>query len=179
MESKTRFKIFTILTATLLITAASLNYMHGYQTKSEKALNQAANKQITSAKIMTAGIQKNKSSVVRQSKLSKDYDITWKFKEYDFGTITQGTPADSIQFSFTVNSGQAMMTGTVSHCGCTTGHWKPQRLNPGQTGYIVLKYDTKRLGYFRKEFDITFNRSGKKEKLIITGKVKGKENQTK
>lgn len=99
------------------------------------------------------------------------YNIEWKFKEFDFGKMKQGCSLDSVVFSFKVVSGVAQMTGSKSNCGCTLGQWKPDIHKAGEIGTVTIHYDTKRIGYFRKSFEVQFNRNEKPEILWITGSV--------
>lgn len=101
------------------------------------------------------------------------YEIKWEFTEYDFGILEKGTPNDSVTFSFEVLSEVAQITGSVSNCGCTLGEWKPTVLKRGETGSVTIKYDTERVGYFNKTFEIFINRNDKPEILRIKGNVKG------
>ncbi|MGV8829938.1 MAG: DUF1573 domain-containing protein [Breznakibacter sp.] len=102
----------------------------------------------------------------------QSYDIEWKFKEYDFGELEKGTPKDSVKFSFVVKKGTAQITGSKSNCGCTLGDWRPVILKQGQTGTVTIKYDTKRVGYFNKSFEIFINRNSEPEILRIKGNVR-------
>jgi hypothetical protein len=101
------------------------------------------------------------------------YFIKWKFTEFNFGEIKKDCPADSVVFTFEVVKGIAQMTGSKSNCGCTLGNWLPTIHKEGETGIVTIHYDTKRVGYFRKSFEVQFNRNEKPETLWITGTVKG------
>ncbi len=161
--------ILLSVSAYKLSTNSNSKAQQQFEHKAGNLLHQAIDKTNSQPAIQTTPVVSN------PNQLSKDYRITWDFTEYDFGTIEEGTTADSVVFHFTVNSELVMMTSTVSHCGCTTGEWKPVYLNKGERGHITLKYDTKRTGYFNKQFEVGFNKNAQLEKLTIKGQVKPKK----
>lgn len=73
---------------------------------------------------------------------------------YDFGTRTEG---DKIGYSFRfVNSGKKplVITGTHAGCGCTQPEKPEKPVNPGDTGFIKVVFDSK-------------GKSGRQEKIIM------------
>lgn len=61
--------------------------------------------------------------------------------EFDFGTITQGTPQETI-FKFT-NTGDAplVITKATSSCGCTVPNPPKDPIAPGEQGELVVKFN--------------------------------------
>lgn len=72
--------------------------------------------------------------------------IQFEKTEFDFGKILQGEVV-SYTFHFT-NAGNAplIITSLEKSCGCTTGDFPKQPIEPGQGGEIKITYDSK--GHF-------------------------------
>lgn len=73
-------------------------------------------------------------------------EIQFEKTEFDFGKILQGEVV-SYTFHFT-NTGNAplIITSVEKSCGCTTGDFPRQPVDPGQKGEIKVTYDSK--GHF-------------------------------
>ncbi|MBD0850973.1 DUF1573 domain-containing protein [Maribacter arenosus] len=61
--------------------------------------------------------------------------------EHDFGTITQGTPQETV-FKFT-NTGDAplVITKATSSCGCTVPNPPKDPIPPGEQGELLVKFN--------------------------------------
>ncbi|PHI19114.1 hypothetical protein CEQ90_14470 [Lewinellaceae bacterium SD302] len=96
--------------------------------------------------------------------------------EVDFGTIEQDS--DPIRVFRITNTGDAplLITNARGSCGCTT----PQRedwntpIGIGETRELRVRYDTHRVGPFRKRVTLTHNASEDPTVLTIKGKVNAK-----
>lgn len=96
--------------------------------------------------------------------------------ELDYGTIEQDS--DPIRVFRLTNAGDAplLITNARGSCGCTT----PQRedwntpIGPGETRELRVRYDTHRVGPFRKRVTLTHNASEDPTVLTIKGKVNPK-----
>ena len=88
---------------------------------------------------------------------------------HDYGTIKKGSDG-TYAFTFK-NTGNIplVLTNVGSSCGCTIPSWPKEPVAPGKTGEINVKYDTNRLGNFRKT--ITVYSNAKAVVLTITGTV--------
>ena len=103
-------------------------------------------------------------------------EISVEAAEIDFGTIEQDS--DPIRVFRITNTGDAplMITNARGSCGCTT----PQRedwntpIAVGETRELRVKYDTHRIGPFRKRVTLTHNASDEPTILTIKGKVNPK-----
>ncbi|MFZ5554001.1 MAG: DUF1573 domain-containing protein [Bacteroidota bacterium] len=96
--------------------------------------------------------------------------ISFEHDMYDFGTRKQGSDVEH-KYVFT-NTGDAplVITDVKRTCGCTTPNWTKEPVAPGKTGFIVLQYDSKRVGPFNKSVVVTCNDPEHPE---ITLKFKG------
>ena len=88
----------------------------------------------------------------------------------DYGTIENGSDGERV-FSFT-NTGNAdlIITNVKSSCGCTIPKKPEGPIAPGERSKIVVRYDTKRVGPFRKTITVSTNQE---DNPIIALKLKG------
>ena len=97
--------------------------------------------------------------------------IEFKSETIDFGEIQKGS--DGVRsFEFT-NTGNIplVIENVTSSCGCTIPK-KPQNpIQPGETGVIEVKYDTKRVGPIRKTVTVYSNAEVPTKALKIKGTV--------
>jgi hypothetical protein len=95
--------------------------------------------------------------------------------EHDFGTITQGTPQETI-FKFT-NTGDAplIITDAKSSCGCTVPEYpKNTPIAPGDTGSMVVKFNGSGQNQVTKTITVTANTAKGSELLRIKAFVNPK-----
>jgi|TARA_A200000159_G_scaffold40493_1_gene37073 hypothetical protein len=88
----------------------------------------------------------------------------------DYGMIENGSDGERV-FSFT-NTGNAdlIITNVKSSCGCTIPKKPEGPIAPGERSEIVVRYDTKRIGPFRKTITVSTNLE---DNPIIALKLKG------
>jgi hypothetical protein len=88
----------------------------------------------------------------------------------DYGTIENGSDGERV-FSFT-NTGNAdlIIRNVKSSCGCTIPKKPEEPIAPGESSEIVVRYDTKRVGPFRKTITVSTNQE---DNPIIALKLKG------
>ncbi len=96
------------------------------------------------------------------------------FKEdltYDFGKIKQNSEGIH-EFTFK-NTGKdpLIITNVKSSCGCTVPTFPEKPLKKGETAKIHVKYDTKRVGTFRKTITVYSNAKNSPVILHIKGEV--------
>jgi len=98
-------------------------------------------------------------------------EITFKFVEYNYGTINKGDNGDS-EFTFT-NTGKEplILTNVRSSCGCTVPAWTKEPVLPGKTGSIKVKYATTRIGQINKSITVESNAKNSPVVLRISGNV--------
>lgn len=96
--------------------------------------------------------------------------IEFELTTIDYGTIEKGSDGERI-FSF-INKGNAdlVITNVKSSCGCTIPKKPEGPIAPGESSQIVVRYDTKRVGPFRKTITVSTNQE---TNPIIALKLKG------
>lgn len=97
--------------------------------------------------------------------------MTFETTELDYGEIMQDSEPFRV-FKFT-NTGTepALIMNARGSCGCTIPSYSKAPLAPGETGEIKVRYDTHRIGQFRKRVTLTTNVPGEPIVLTIKGKV--------
>lgn len=116
--------------------------------------------------IFVAGASFAQKAVKKAAK--KGPDMSFKLTTVDYGTIKQN--ADPLRKFTFVNDGTEplIITGARGSCGCTVPTYPKKPILPGEEGIIEVRYDTKRVGKFRKTVRVTTN-----EKIMK--KTKNKE----
>lgn len=68
--------------------------------------------------------------------------MTFEQKEYDFGTVDEGTVVEH-EYTF-ANTGNAplIVVNAKGSCGCTVPTWSKEPIAPGKTGTMVVKFNT-------------------------------------
>lgn len=94
----------------------------------------------------------------------------------DYGEVGYGD--DGVRkFEFTNTGTDVLIISRVySTCGCTIPKKPEAPIQPGETGSIEVKYDTKRIGPIRKTITVYSNASTIPYTLKIKGKVLPKSN---
>lgn len=101
--------------------------------------------------------------------------IEFKKDTHDYGDVKYGADG-SCSFEFK-NTGNAplIISNAKGSCGCTVPEWTKEPINPGKTGAITVKYDTKRPGAINKSVTITSNAVNEPTKILrIKGNVGAK-----
>lgn len=95
-------------------------------------------------------------------------------EEYDFGTIEQGTPQETV-FKFT-NTGNAplIITNATSSCGCTVPNPPKDPIAPGESGELVVKFNGSGQNQVSKAITVTANTEKGTEMLRIKAFVNPK-----
>ncbi len=101
----------------------------------------------------------------------KKAKIEFKQTEIDYGNINKNSDGTRT-FEFT-NTGDAplIINRVKSSCGCTVPSKPEKPIMPGETATIVVKYNTHRVGPFRKTITVYSNASNSVVILKIKGKV--------
>jgi hypothetical protein len=97
--------------------------------------------------------------------------IEFKTDVIDYGTIEKGADGKRT-FEFT-NTGDAplVITNAKSTCGCTVPSWPKEAILPGESGTIVVKYNTSRLNKIAKTITVYSNAETPTVALRIKGMV--------
>jgi len=94
--------------------------------------------------------------------------------EFDFGTVEMGEKVEHV-YKFT-NSGDEPLTisNAKGSCGCTVPQWPKEPIAPGESGEILVSFDTKnKPNKQTKTVTITANTEPAQTFLKITGMVEG------
>tara|TARA_B100000925_G_scaffold162925_1_gene122381 strand:+ start:549 stop:929 length:381 start_codon:yes stop_codon:yes gene_type:complete len=96
--------------------------------------------------------------------------ISFDTETFDYGEITKGS--DGVRTFTFENTGDAPLEiqGVRSSCGCTIPKKPEAPIAPGEKGEITVRYDTNRVGVFRKTITVNTNVSSNS---IIALKIKG------
>ena len=96
--------------------------------------------------------------------------ISFDTDTIDYGEITKGS--DGVRTFNFENIGDAPLEiqGVRSSCGCTIPKKPEKPIAPGEKGEITVRYDTNRVGVFRKTITVNTNVSSNS---IIALKIKG------
>jgi hypothetical protein len=96
--------------------------------------------------------------------------ISFEMETIDYGEIIKGS--DGFRTFTFENTGDAPLEiqGVRSSCGCTIPKKPEAPIAPGEKGEITVRYDTNRLGVFRKTITVNTNVSSAS---IIALKIKG------
>jgi hypothetical protein len=97
--------------------------------------------------------------------------IEFKSTEIDYGNINKNSDGTRV-FEFT-NTGDAplIINRVKSSCGCTVPSKPTKPVMPGKSDKIVVKYNTHRVGPFRKTITVYSNAKNNVVILKIKGKV--------
>ena len=83
--------------------------------------------------------------------------IEFKTTTIDYGTIENGSDGERI-FSFkNIGTADLIIKNVKSTCGCTIPKKPDNPIGPGKSSEIIVRYDTKRVGPFRKTITVSTN----------------------
>lgn len=103
--------------------------------------------------------------------ITEKTSISLKKTNYNYGTLLKGK-SKTCEFSFSNSGNLPLIIYKIStNCGCAEINWTKQPILPREAGSIKIKYDTKKLGSFRKTFMIIANVEKSPVVLTIEGKV--------
>jgi hypothetical protein len=96
--------------------------------------------------------------------------ISFEMDTIDYDEITKGS--DGVRTFTFENTGDAPLEiqGVRSSCGCTIPKKPEGPIAPGEKGEITVRYDTNRIGVFRKTITVNTNVASVS---IIALKIKG------
>lgn len=115
------------------------------------------------------------NTVVAQEVGADGPKVEFKKDTHDYGDIKYAADG-TCTFEFK-NTGNAplIISNAKGSCGCTVPEWTKEPINPGKTGVITVKYDTKRPGAINKSVTITSNAVNEPNKVLrIKGNVGAK-----
>ena len=104
--------------------------------------------------------------------------IEFKSETIDYGEIEKGSDGVRV-FEFT-NTGNVplVIANVTSSCGCTIPKKPEDPIQPGETGEIQVKYNTKLVGPIRKTVTVYSNADESTKSLKIKGRVIEEDNSS-
>ncbi len=96
--------------------------------------------------------------------------INFNSDTIDYGDIAKGSDGVRIFLFENVGNSPLEIQGVKSSCGCTIPKKPEAPIAPGEKGEILVRYDTNRVGVFRKTITVNTNVSSN---AIIALKIKG------
>jgi len=121
---------------------------------------------------VSTDVVKNPVTADSNQNTSEGAAITFVKTAHSFGKITQGEKAEfSFKFTNTGNA-QLLISEAVASCGCTVPEFSKEPINPGESGYIKVIFDSdKRLDQFEKSVTVKSNTNPSENILYISGVV--------
>lgn len=90
----------------------------------------------------------------------------------DYGVIEKNSDPYRV-FAFKNEGNQPLIIKSArGSCGCTVPTYPTEPIAPGESAEIKVRYDTKRIGKFRKTVTLTTNGNPATKVLTISGEVK-------
>ena len=106
------------------------------------------------------GVSQNKGAIIK-----------FENTVHDYGTITQNADG-KCEFKFKNEGDEPLVLSSArSSCGCTVPQWPKEPILPGQSGVILVSYDTKRIGQINKQITVISNANEPSVILSIKGNV--------
>ncbi|MGX5819898.1 DUF1573 domain-containing protein [Chitinophaga lutea] len=90
---------------------------------------------------------------------SKGATMTFDKEIHNFGDVEEGEVVEH-SFRFTNTGGKSLViVNAQASCGCTVPQWPKEPIQPGESGYITVKFDSKGRpeGFTEKEIFIQAN----------------------
>ncbi len=104
--------------------------------------------------------------------------IEFKTETIDYGQIEKGSDGVRV-FEFTnIGNADLIIQDVKSSCGCTVPEKPKDPVAPGKTGVIKVKYDTQRVGKFRKTITVYSNGTEAIKAIKIKGEVMADSNKS-
>jgi hypothetical protein len=117
------------------------------------------------------------SSFFRNSETVKKMfnpDTISEFKDeyHDFGNMKQNIEEEFYFVYKNTGNHPLKIKNITSSCGCTIPKWSRKELKVGEKDSVLVKYDSKALGYFSKSIYVFSNSETSPNVLYIKGTVK-------
>jgi len=87
--------------------------------------------------------EKAQKAEEKAQEVSKFPKMSFEEEVYDFGTITAG---ETVEHEFTFeNTGDAplVISNAKASCGCTVPNWTKEPVQPGETGNMLVKFNSR------------------------------------
>ena len=83
--------------------------------------------------------------------------INFEKETIDYGDISKGSEGTRSFIFENTGTAPLLIKGVRSSCGCTIPKKPEDPIAPGEKGEIIVKYDTNRVGVFRKTITVNTN----------------------
>jgi len=115
----------------------------------------------------------------QERKVKSNAEMSFSSLFHDYGSIVYGADG-TYSFKFTNKAKKPIVvTNVKSSCGCTIPSWPKEPIQPGGTGNITVKYNTKLPGTFNKTVQVFSTADNSPVKLSVRGKVNAKPSDLK
>lgn len=95
----------------------------------------------------------------------------FKSEVIDYGDIEKGSDGVKIFQFKNIGTEPLVIENVYSSCGCAVPNWTKAAIAPGQSGEILVKYDTTRIGPIRRTITIYSNADEPTKAVKIKGRV--------
>ncbi len=121
--------------------------------------------------LLLTGLSSGCSESTEQKARAGGEEIWFQEKEHDYGNIPRGGDG-TWTFVFKNLGEEAIVINRVrSTCGCTVPAWPREPVAPGDSGNILVEYNTEQTGTFLKSVYVYSTAANSPVKLQIKGKV--------
>ena len=178
MENSKQIQIGLLALVAILLGLNLTGALDGLMGKSsdETSVRDAARANVTSNSTAPAPAASTPSAPAIEVPTGPTTTIEFTEKEFDFGTIDQGTNVEHV-FEFT-NTGEAplVIVNAKSSCGCTVPTYPKTPVEPGATAEMLVKFNGSGKNQVSKTVTITANTETGKETIKIKAFVNPKGN---
>jgi hypothetical protein len=159
--------VFSLLAFTMVfMTSCNSNTADGAKEEARESLATTPNETATPASQVTAA---NQTTVPAGPVTTITFDET----TFDFGDVDEGEKVSHI-YKFT-NTGDEplVISNAKGSCGCTVPKWPKNPIAPGETGELLVEFNTKgKPNKQTKRVTVTANTDPAQTFITITGNVK-------
>ncbi|MEK9609353.1 MAG: DUF1573 domain-containing protein [Flavobacteriaceae bacterium] len=96
-------------------------------------------------------------SSVAMTAQEKNPMINFEKETIDYGDISKGSEGTRTFIFENTGTAPLLIKGVRSSCGCTIPKKPEYPIAPGEKGEIIVRYDTNRVGVFRKTITVNTN----------------------
>ncbi len=89
----------------------------------------------------------------------------------DYGEITKGSDGTRVFEFKNIGNAPLIIENVYSSCSCAVPSWTQSPISPGESGEIVVKYNTDIVGPIRRTISIDSNADEPTKAVKIKGKV--------
>lgn len=106
--------------------------------------------------------------------------IEFEENSYNFGEVMDGAKVEHVYKFKNTGNEPLVISNAKGSCGCTAPNWPKEPIPPGETGEILVRYDSKGKGRVggrteTKYVTVTANTTPADTRITITGKVNKEE----